>query len=67
MTHDTMKKEKIWGATCGVDGSRWIATMIDDTPPKGGSFCPDCQKRRMIAPGVLHWKFKERGIMKDKP
>lgn len=46
-----------WRATCGVDGSRWIAEMKDDSkPPPGGSFCPDCQERKMVAPGVLNWK-----------
>jgi hypothetical protein len=52
-----------WRATCGVDGSRWVAEMIDDdNPPAGGSFCPDCQARQMMAPGVLHWKADPVGF-----
>lgn len=47
----------IWRATCGVDGSRWTAEMHDDNdPPRGGTFCPDCQARHLMAPGVLNWK-----------
>lgn len=46
----------IWRARCGVDSSRWTAKMKDDRDPAKMSFCPDCQKRGMIAPGVLNWK-----------
>lgn len=51
----TKAMPRVWRARCGVDGSRWVAEMHDDIPPPNGSFCPDCQARRLTAPGVLHW------------
>lgn len=45
-----------WRAVCGVDGSAWKVDGVAENPAPTGSFCPDCRERRMMAPGVLHWK-----------
>lgn len=47
-----------WVASCGVCYGNFVllARTYPDNPSASGTFCPDCRARKLIAPGVLHWK-----------
>ena len=53
----TAARDDDWVAVCGVCEGSFVVAKVDsaDNPAPHGSFCPDCQARRLIAPGVLHW------------
>jgi hypothetical protein len=48
-----------WVSTCGVCGE-FFAVRSEDAPEGNpfphGTFCPDCQAKGLVAPGVLHWQ-----------
>ena len=47
-----------WVAECGVCSADFVVRASDslENPQPHGGFCPDCRARRLIAPGVLHWR-----------
>lgn len=48
-------KTPIWRAKCGVCLEAWKVESVDNPAPHR-SFCPDCRKRGLTAPGVLTWE-----------
>jgi hypothetical protein len=61
--HDRQLEEPedlvLWEGRCGVCGN-WFATKQRHpaavNPYPHGAFCPVCQDRGLMAPGVLHFK-----------
>lgn len=50
-----------WVAACGVCHLSFLVRAHDspDNPGPHGTFCPGCQGKKFIAPGVLHWKRRD--------
>jgi hypothetical protein len=49
-----------WVAWCGVCGAGFAVRLADspENPHPNGCFCPDCQGRKLMAPGVLNWRMR---------
>jgi hypothetical protein len=48
---------RTWRAQCGICRDMYEHTEpSEDNPYPHGAFCPTCQGRGLMAPGVLHFK-----------
>lgn len=57
--------EVMWRAICGVCSAGWKAGPMETNPAPNGSFCPDCQDKKMMAPGILNWFADKPPVLED--